>query len=326
MSQLIHRMRYVVSRLRYQIRKRRAVSFLIYMTGNVYHALLPPCDDAGNSSLAPATVPTRRLAICLRFRDEAIYLKEWLDYYIAAGVDHFFLYNNYSQDNYADILAPYVDSALVTLIDWPRTPASPDAENDCIARTRGHFKWVGFLDADEFVVIRDGQSIVDLLAEFDDAPGVALHWYYYGSNGHRTRPTGLVINSYQQRAREPNIHFKVFVRPDCVTSNRNSHNFYFRHARCAVNENHTRVYGSLTVPGTATRAWINHYYVKSLEDYIAKARRASTLDISGIREPNRRIADAEDALTRDNDVFDPCAATYYQRRSLAMIAGRREGA
>ena len=49
------------------------------------------------------------LAIVAIFKDEGKYLKEWLDYHLLAGVDHFYLYNNDSSDDYAEVLAPYVE-------------------------------------------------------------------------------------------------------------------------------------------------------------------------------------------------------------------------
>lgn len=317
MSAVLQKVRRVMSRLRYQIRKRRAVAFLVYMTGNLWHALFAMRRLANPALPSVAPAPTGSLAMCLRFRDEARYLHEYIEYYLAAGADHFFLYNNYSHDNYAYVLTPYIETGKVTLIDWPRKPASPFAENDCISRACGRFKWVDFMDADEFVVVRDGRSIVDFLAEFERAPGVALHWYYYGSSGHRKRPHGLVTNAYQYRAKEPNIHVKVFVQPEWVTCNRNSHSFFYRRGRCAVDENHVPVYGSLAVPASAKRAWINHNYVKSFEDYMEKTKRSSTLDAFGMREPSRRPADADCAMARDNDVFDLAAVWYYQQRRLA---------
>jgi hypothetical protein len=252
------------------------------------------------------------VAVCLRFRDEARYLDEWISYYLAAGVRHLFLYNNFSNDNYAAVLAKYIQAGHVTLIDWPYRPASPGAEEDCILRAVGRYEWVGFLDADEFVVIGDGRSIPGYLDDFANMSGVALHWYYFGSNGHRTRPSIGVIHAYTRRQSAPNRHVKCFVRPECVTQNRNSHSWFFRNGRWAVDENRKPVLGSFSTP-TATFAWINHYYCKSLEDFQEKAQRTSTLDTSGMKYPSRRIQNAQAAIEASNDVEDRSAIEYYQR-------------
>ncbi|MBR0260666.1 MAG: glycosyltransferase family 2 protein [Selenomonadaceae bacterium] len=43
------------------------------------------------------------LAIVAILKNEGRYLKEWLDYHLSAGVDHFYLYDNDSTDNQAGL-------------------------------------------------------------------------------------------------------------------------------------------------------------------------------------------------------------------------------
>ena len=56
------------------------------------------------------------LAVVAILKNEARYIKEWLDYHLLAGVDHFYLYDNASSDNYNEIIAPYVAAGVV--INW----------------------------------------------------------------------------------------------------------------------------------------------------------------------------------------------------------------
>ena len=42
------------------------------------------------------------LSVCAIFKNEGRFLKEWLDYYLLAGVDHFYLYDNGSNGIVAD--------------------------------------------------------------------------------------------------------------------------------------------------------------------------------------------------------------------------------
>ncbi len=258
------------------------------------------------------------VALCCRIRDEARYLREWIEYYIAAGVDHFFFYEKLSKDDYQEVLRPYIQSGIVTLCDhWPHTPVSPTAEQDCILRCVGRFEWVGFIDADEFVVIRDHRGIGELLSEYRTQVGVALHWYMFGSNGHQVRPAGPVIAEYTRRASDPNRHVKCFVRPECVSRYRNSHSWYYRHMRHAVTETGRGVYGSTSVPPSAESAWINHYHHKSDQDYFEKAARKSVLDTVGIRFKTRSTERHERSQAIENVVSDDCAVRYYEACCLA---------
>src|SRR4051812_30455268 len=173
--------------IREPIRMNRQVSRALYLTQSLIYSNFGSFRARVVASQhKPA--PANSVALCCRIRDEARYLAEFIEYYSVCGVDHFFFYEKLSTDNFHEVLAPYIKQGLVTLFaDWPHHPISPAAEHDCILRTAGRFQWVGFIDLDEFVVIRDGGSIGMFLSRYVSFPGVALHWYVYGSNGHRTR-------------------------------------------------------------------------------------------------------------------------------------------
>jgi hypothetical protein len=272
---------------------------------------------------AKSTRRSRGVALCCRIRDEARYLEEWIEYYLVAGVDHFFFYEKFSQDNYRDVLKPYIDQGLVTLFDnWTHVPVSPAAEQDCILRSVGRFEWVGFIDADEFVVIEDGRSIGQFLSEHRTAVGVALHWYVFGSNGHQKRPAGPVIAEYARRAAGPNRHVKCFLRPECVAKYRNSHSWYYRWMRRPVTETGRKVGGSTSAPATAQAAWINHYHHKSDQDYFEKAARKSVLDVVGMRFETRSTERHINSQSKDNVVFDDRALRYYRARCSARPESR----
>ncbi len=185
----------------------------------------------------------------------------------------------------------------------------------------GRFEWVGFIDADEFVVIRDNQSIGDFLSQYETEVGVALHWYMFGSNGHESRPPGPVIAEYLRRAAVPNRHVKCFVRPECVTKYRNSHSWYYRRMRHAITETGRKVSGSISIPPSAELAWINHYHHKSDQDYFEKAARKSVLDTVGINFETRSTERHLRGQNKENAVFDDSAVQYYTERCRALPIG-----
>ena len=91
------------------------------------------------------------LAVVAIFKNEAPYLKEWLNYHLLAGVEHFYLYNNDSSDNYKEVLAPYVEKNLVTLTEWSGKLMMYPAYNDAIDKYRFDCRYMAFIDLDEFV-------------------------------------------------------------------------------------------------------------------------------------------------------------------------------
>lgn len=99
------------------------------------------------------------LGIVTMFRDEANYLKEWIEYHHMLGVDHFLLYNDRSIDHWAEVLEPYIRSNLVEVIDWHKdemTPLFPTwqvmAYKDGFRRSKENTKWLAFIDLDEFIL------------------------------------------------------------------------------------------------------------------------------------------------------------------------------
>lgn len=49
-----------------------------------------------------------KLAICVIVKNEAPYMKEWIDYHRLVGVEKFYVYDNESTDSLLSVLAPYI--------------------------------------------------------------------------------------------------------------------------------------------------------------------------------------------------------------------------
>lgn len=48
------------------------------------------------------------ISICAIFKDEAPYLAEWLEHHLKIGIEHFYMYDNNSSDEYMEKLDPYL--------------------------------------------------------------------------------------------------------------------------------------------------------------------------------------------------------------------------
>ena len=73
-----------------------------------------------------------QVSICAIFKNEAKYLKEWIEFHRIIGVEHFYLYNNNSDDNYLDVLKTYVEQGIVDLIEWPFAQGQISAYRHCV--------------------------------------------------------------------------------------------------------------------------------------------------------------------------------------------------
>ncbi len=110
---------WIYFKLREKIRFIPIVNSALYLSQSLYRSYfgrLVPDVSRGRKAAAAA----KGVALCLRFRDESRYLAEWLEYHHAAGVDHFFLYNNFSSDDFLSVVQPRIAAGQVTLVDWPK--------------------------------------------------------------------------------------------------------------------------------------------------------------------------------------------------------------
>ena len=145
------------------------------------------------------------LAFVLIAKNEATYIKEWLDFHIKQGVSKFIIYDNESTDNFREVLSPYIDAGIVIYDIIRGRCRQLDAYNMALNKYRSKFKYMGFIDADEFVFVRNnpyggGYSLYEFVDGFmkahPDAGCVRINWLIFGSNHHEKRPEGGVLENY----------------------------------------------------------------------------------------------------------------------------------
>lgn len=234
------------------------------------------------------------LAVVAIFKDEAPYLKEWIDYHLAAGVDHFYMYDNGSTDNTREILKPYVDAKLVDAFYVPGEVMQMPAYNDAVRKFRFATRYMAFLDIDEFIFPKSTQNIVEVVDEIlsneEKAAGLAINWQIFGSNGQEQADYSKgVLERFTRRAPsdwfEPatrttlpvgNIHVKTIANPRQIRYIVNPHYAYYFDGRFAVNSEGGRVTHWGNEPILIDKIVVNHYLTKSKEEFQTKMGRGRT--------------------------------------------------
>ena len=221
------------------------------------------------------------VCICAIFKNEGRYLREWLIYHLIIGVDHFYLYNNNSDDNYKEVLAPFISADLVTLVDWPVDHAQERAYADCWKRFGAETHWLGYIDIDEFVNIRKYHDIHNLLRRYNAFPSLYLPWRMFGTSGEMDEPESyFVIERYTSCWKDYcntgksfiNCRFKNFYFPSPHYFGARCWNSRFSIPLFGVSENYTFTYGNEIFFDCLFRIFkprscINHYWSKSYEWY-----------------------------------------------------------
>jgi hypothetical protein len=156
-----------------------------------------------------------KIAICSIFKNEGIFFKEWIEYHQMLGVEHFYLYNNNSEDNYVEILKEYIDKEIVTLTEWPEIPGQISAYKHWYEHYRHESQWVSFLDLDEYICPKYDTSITEWLNKFSRYPVVVMYWLMFGSSGRLIHDRSVpLIQQYTHCWNKTGRIGKVFYNTD----------------------------------------------------------------------------------------------------------------
>ena len=260
------------------------------------------------------------LAVVAILKNEGAYLKEWLDYHLLAGVDHFYLYDNDSTDNQAEVAAPYVEAGLVDYFHAPGKAMQIVAYNDAVKNFKFHCRHMAFIDGDEFIFPKTNQSIAEVVDEIlsrnPNAAGVAINWQLFGSTGHETADYSRgVLERFTRRAQSDwnfnnlgNNRVKNVVNPRKTEFVTNPHCPRYFGDFVSVNENGAPVTED-NFPVTVEKIAVNHYYTKSREEFARKIWRGRT-DIF-FNAYNMNLFDSYDR----NEVFDDGILKYRAARA-----------
>jgi hypothetical protein len=260
------------------------------------------------------------LSIGAIYKNEAPYLREWVEFHRLVGVEHFYLYDNMSTDGHRAVLAPYVDEGLVEVRRWEPFPGQLQAYDDCLERHRGDSRWIAFIDCDEFLFSPLGRPVPELLGEYEDFPAVGANWCTFGDSGHVTMPAGLVIENYVMRSddRTRNWAVKSIVAPSrTLRCGGNPHYFDYVDGARIVNENMEPMERPDTNdPPSFERLRLNHYVTKSQEERRRKLERPVAFD--------GRMKNVEGVMRRDrelNQIRDETILIYLPSLKEALAIG-----
>jgi hypothetical protein len=247
---------------------------------------------------AHGATPASYLSVCAIYRNEAPYLREWIEFHRLVGVERFFLYDNNSTDDHLRELAPYLTNGVVTLHEWKVSPpVQRDTYSHCLAEHGGESRWIAFIDIDEFLFSPTLRPLPELLTEYEPWPGVGVNWACFGSSGHHTKPAGLVTESYLTMLDAPaNRFIKSIVDPARVSDCASAH--HFRYASVAtVDENHYPIIGLRSKSPSFSKLRINHYVTKSEAEAQQKVGRGEGWEHS----QRWRASKLEDAYPQHRD-------------------------
>lgn len=251
-----------------------------------------------------------KVSICGIFKNEGRFLDEWIRYHLVVGIDHFYLYNNNSDDNYLEILQPYIEKGIVDLIEWPYNHSQMQAYEDCYKKHKDHTNWLTFIDVDEFVCPISTDSIKSWLQSYKNYPGVAVYWKQFGSNGKLHHDNNqLVIEQYTQCWSQHSVFTKMFCNMNFqIAEFPNMHllssriggikippiNQYKKIISLGINR--TSLFRSSTIQ-------VNHYWGKAYDSFQEKLERSDAHyeDSEKMKQIRLRLLNSHETMCTERD-------------------------
>ena len=278
-------------------------------------------------SLSGSVFADHFLSVCTIFQNDAEFLKEWIEFHKLQGVQHFYLYNNNSTDDYAAVLAPYIDKHEVTLIQWPYTYENNDDEMwrkiqfgaymDCIHTFGDKTKWLAVIDSDEYLFCPTGENLLSFLRHYKSYVAVCVNWVRFGTSNVEEIPPGylmieLLTHCIPEDHRDRQF-VKSIVQPKYVTECVNAHQFRYSDGKFAVNSAKETIKGTIAHRSCIDEIRINHYWTRT-EKYFREHKIPS-------RHKRRNEFDEEKLLKMAkgcNKVTDTTILQYVDRLKQAM--------
>lgn len=280
-----------------------------------------------HAQAAPKKIPKDKknykydVAIAAIFQNEGPYLREWIEFHKLVGVQHFYLYNNDSEDNPREILADYINSGEVELLDWPSNKntwsrfcygVQAKAYDNAIRKASGVAKWLALIDLDEFLFPAHENTLIECLNNhFNTCAGVYVNWQMFGTSGVKSiSPSELMIERLVMKAPVDyvaNLDSKSIIRPEYATRCPGPHFVVYKPGYGHVNSNLEPV-GYANDGVYIDKIRINHYWSRD-EDYLynQKIPRYQRFKNPAYTNVAKQI---EEKVTQLNQLYDDAILRY----------------
>ena len=227
-----------------------------------------------------------KVCLCTLGKKENLYIKEFIQYYEKIGIDRIFLYDNndINGERFEDIIEEYINKSFVKLFNWRgKSKILIPYLNDCYKRNYKHFDWLLFYEIDEYIHIKNYINIKQFLnnPHFKKCQTINLNWvlhtdnnqiYYDNRSLHERFPEVQNISEDGDKTRFnyvksimkgniPNIYIY------------NTHFLSQKLKSCNGFGKKHQLVGQNLKKNDFEYYYIDHYYSKSLEEYVSKINR-----------------------------------------------------
>ncbi len=203
-----------------------------------------------------------KVALVCIAKNEDNYINEWINYHLKIGFDDIFVYKNDWDFNIC----------RQNVFEYQLNGRNKQIEsyNLFINTYKNSYDYAAFFDVDEFLVLHKHKNIQELIKDYGDFNALAFNWVLFGNNGLEKVDNNnySVLKRFTKRQKNVNQHVKILVNL--------SKNLVMDIHNCnlsAIDTRFNEFSGPFNPNGSIEIAQLNHYFCKTMPEYIEKISR-----------------------------------------------------
>ena len=250
--------------------------------------------------------------VCIA-KSERDYIEEFVQYHLALGFKHIYLYDNEDTPTYATLLHKYKDN--VSVIHLPHNNFYKGVQyialDDFMVNhlVQAKVTHVAHIDIDEFIVLKKHNNICDFINEYivGDCHGIGMNWRHFGSSGQTEQSNEPVTMRFTMCSQNGNQHIKTLFKTDNLLHFNTCHAVVFKNGYTKSTDQ-TIIDGPFNPNPDFSIIQLNHYKCKTLPEF-RNARNRGRADTNYVEQEN--VEEAFRACDY-NEIEDVTAREFYK--------------
>ena len=228
-------------------------------------------------------------------KNENDYIVEWIEHYLKLGFDKIIICDNNDDDSLESVISEYTNRGVVEIFNCRGFKAFQEGVFKMFCE-EGNYKWCAYFDCDEFLELGVYSNIKDYLA-LKQEDCIAFNWVIFGSGGQLKKSEGNLSERFKVPYLPVLSIYNGFLKGVVRGDRFRFRDIVFRggHLPCPIDKtkcNNTYNIGGYYVVNKAPfqtqyplrykEGYIKHYYTKSFDEWINKARRGWPLNTKSL--------------------------------------------
>jgi hypothetical protein len=228
-------------------------------------------------------------------KGENDYIVEWVEHYLNLEFDKIIICDNNDDDSLLGILAEYIDCGRVEIFDCRGFTEIQERAFQMFCE-EGNYKWCAYFDCDEFLELGVYSSIKEYTGtKTEDC--LAFNWVMYGSDGQLDKKDIKLSERFKKPSLPLSSIYNMFLKGIVRGGRFRFRHIEFRGGHLPYPIDDTKQSNTFSIGGYYTtdvapfqtssplrykEGYIKHYYTKSFEEWIDKAKRGWPLDTDSL--------------------------------------------